>query len=48
MKELQQQPPVQYARNDIRVVDKEAVKDARYWEEKVADAMRRISQRLAA
>ena len=47
MKELQQ-PPVQHARNDVRVVDKEAVKDVRYWEEKVADAMRRISQRLAA
>ena len=47
MKQLQQ-PPDQHSRNDVRVVDKEASKDASYWEEKVADAMRRISQRPAA
>ena len=48
MKQLQQAPPVQHARNDVRVADKEVIKDASYWEEKVADAMRRISQRPAA
>ena len=48
VKELQQQPPVQHARNGVRVVYKEAVKDTRYWEEKVVDAMCRITQRLAA
>ena len=48
MKELKQPPAVQHARHDVRVVDKEVIKDASYWEEKVAYAMRRISQRLAA
>ena len=27
--------------------DENAAKDAQYWEKKVADAMRRVSQRLA-
>ena len=48
MKVVQQQSPIQRSQEDARQVDKGMVKDARYWEDKVADAMRRISQRLAA
>ena len=31
-----------------RNADENVAKDAQYWEKKVADAMRRVSQRLAA
>ncbi|MCI0793914.1 MAG: hypothetical protein J4O03_10665 [Chloroflexi bacterium] len=31
-----------------RNADQNVAKDAQYWEKKVADAMRRVSQRLAA
>ena len=47
MKEVEQQSTVQRPQEHDRQVDKETVKDDRYWEEKVADAMRRISQQLA-
>ena len=33
--------------NKLAVVNQE-IKDARYWEKKVGDAMRRVSQRLPA
>jgi len=48
VKELQEQPPVRRSQEVARQVDKEAVKDAFYWEEKVADAMRRVTRRQAA
>ena len=48
VKEVEQGSTVQRPQEDARQVDKGTVKDDRYWEEKVADAMRRISQRLAA
>ena len=44
----EQRPAVETKGIARRNADQNVAKDAQYWEKKVADAMRRVSQRLAA
>ena len=48
MTEAEQRPAVATICESGRKPEQNGAKDAQYWEKKVADAMRRVSQRLAA
>ena len=48
MTEAEQRSAVATNCENGRMPDENEAKDAQYWEKKVADAMRRVSERLAA